>query len=93
MTTMKSRKEMKVKYGRRNVKQSLVIIWSALTKAIEKDKTIADIVVGAKASSEAWKILNGDSSEKTREQTNKNFEGLSMDNSESMKEYIPAQSL
>ena len=32
-------------------------VWNALIKAVEKDKTIAEIVVGAKAPSEAWKIL------------------------------------
>ena len=32
-------------------------VWNARTKAAEKDKTIADIVVGAKSLSEAWKIL------------------------------------
>ena len=70
MTTKKSRGEIEVEYSRRNVKQSL-IIWSALTKATENDKTVSDIVVGAKASSEAWEILNGmveyDSSERARE--------------------------
>ena len=65
---------------------------SALTKAVEKDETIAEIVVGVKFPSEAWKILTrmaeDDSSERVREQTKKNFEGLSMDNAESMKYYI-----
>ena len=78
-------------YGRQIVSQSLSI-WSALTKAVEKDKTIADIVVGAKVPSPAWKILTSmvedDSSERVREQTKKNFEGLSMDNAESRKHYI-----
>ena len=87
MTTKKSRSELEVEYGR-NVEQSLVV-WSALTKAVEKDKTIADIVVGDKAPSEAWKISNSmvedDSSERSRKQTKKNFEGLSMDDAESMK--------
>ena len=36
--------------------QSLTV-WNTLTKAVEKDKTIADIVIGAKAPSSAWKIL------------------------------------
>ena len=91
MPTKKSRSELEVEYGRRNVEQSLVV-WSALTKAVENDRTIADIVVGAKAPSEAWKILNSmvedDSSERAREQAKKNFEGLSMDDRKSMKEYI-----
>ena len=52
MTSKKSRSELEIEYGRRDVEQSLVV-WSALTKAVEKDKTIADIVVGAKAHSEA----------------------------------------
>ena len=57
MTTKKSCSELGAEYGKRNVEQSLVV-WSALTKAVEKDKTIADIVVGAKAPLEARKILN-----------------------------------
>ena len=52
MTSKKSRSELEIEYGRRDVEQSLVV-WSALTKAVEKYKTIADIVVGAKAHSEA----------------------------------------
>ena len=56
------------------MEQSLVV-GSALTKAVEKHKTIADIVVGAKAPSEAWKIMTSmvedDSSERVREQENK----------------------
>ena len=59
---------------------------------MEKDKTIADIVVGAKAPSEAWKILNSmvedDNSDKARELAKKQFEELSMNDDESMKEYI-----
>ena len=70
------------------MEQSLVI-WSTLAKVFEKDKTIADIVVGAKAPSEAWKILTSmveyDSSERAREPVKKNFEESSMDNAESMK--------
>ena len=91
MTTKKSRAELEIDCGRRNVEQSLVV-WSALTKAVEKDKTIADIVQGAKAPSDVWKILNSmvedDSSERARKQAQKIFEGLSMDDAESMKEYI-----
>ena len=71
--------------------QSLTV-WNALRKAVEKDKKIADIVVRAKAPSEAWKILKStvedDSSETAKYQANKNFEGLSMDDAETMKEYI-----
>ena len=52
----KSRRELEREYGRHIVAQSLTV-WSGLTKAKEKDKTIADIVVRAKAPSEAWKIL------------------------------------
>ena len=59
---------------------------------MEKDKTIADIVVGAKAPSEAWKILNSmvedDNSDRARELAKKQFEALSMNDDESMKEYI-----
>ena len=62
--------------------QSL-IVWNALTKAAaEKDKTIADIVVGAKAPPSAWNILKSmvddNSSERTKEQAKKKIEELSM---------------
>ena len=56
MTSKKSQSDFEGEYGRRDVKRSLVV-WSALMKAVE-NKTIADIVVGAKAPSVAWKILN-----------------------------------
>ena len=73
------------------MEQSLVV-WSALTKAVEKDKTLADIVVGAKAPSEAWKILNSmvedDNSDRASELAKNQFEELSMNDDESMKEYI-----
>ena len=91
MTSKKSRSELEREYGRRDVEQSLVV-WSALTKAVEKDKTIADIVVGAKAPSEAWKILNSmfedDNSDRARELAKKRFEELGMNDDESMKGYI-----
>ena len=80
MTTRKSRSELEVESGNWNVEQSLVV-WSALMKPVEKDKMIADIFVGAKASSEAWEILNSmvedESNERVKEQTTKNFQGLS----------------
>ena len=44
MTSKKPRSELGGEYGRRDVERSLVV-WSALTKAVERDKTIADIVV------------------------------------------------
>ena len=74
-------RELEREYGRHFVAQSLTV-GNGLTKAVEKDKTIADIVVEAKAPSSAWKILKSivedDISEKAREQAKKNFEGLSM---------------
>ena len=45
----KLRRDLEREYGRQIVTQSLTP-WNANTKAVEKDKTIADIVVGAKAS-------------------------------------------
>ena len=61
--------------------QSL-IVWNALTKAAEKDKTIANIVVGAKAPPSAWNILKSmvddNSSERAKEQAKKKIEELSM---------------
>ena len=91
LTGDKSRRELEIEYGRQIVAQSLTV-WNGLTKAVEKDKSVAEIVVRAKASSEAWKILKSmvedDSSNRAKEQAKKNFEGLSMDSAESMKEYI-----
>ena len=91
LTGDKSRRELEIKYGRQIVAQSLTV-WNGLTKAVKKDKSVTEIVVRAKAPSEAWKILKSmvedDSSEKAKEQAKKNFEGLSMDSAESMKEYI-----
>ena len=86
-----SRKELEREYGRQLVMQSLTV-WNALTKTVENDNTTADIVVGVKALSEAWKILKSmvddDSSERGKEQAKKNFDELSIDNAESMKEFI-----
>ena len=44
MTGDKSRRELEREYGRHIVAQSLTV-WNGLTKAVEKDKSIADIVV------------------------------------------------
>ena len=91
LTGDKSRRELEIEYGRQIVAQPLTV-WNGLTKAVEKDKSIADIVVRAKAPSEAWKILKSmvedDSSDRAQEQAKKNFEDLSMDSAESVKEYI-----
>ena len=69
MTGDSSRRELEREYGRQIVAQSLTV-WNGLTKAVEKDKTIADTVVRAKAPSEAWKILKSmvedDSSERAK---------------------------
>ena len=71
--------------------QSLTV-WNGPTKAVEKDKSVADIVVRAKAPSGAWKILKtmveDESSDSARELAKKQFEELSMNDDESMKEYI-----
>ena len=91
MTGDKSRRELEREYGRHIVAKSLTV-WNGLTKAVEKDKSIADIVVRAKAPSEAWKILKSmvedESSDRARELAKKQFEELSMNDDESMKEYI-----
>ena len=90
MTGDNSRRELEREYGRQIVAQSLTV-WNGLTKAVEKDRTIADMVV-AKAPSSAWKVLKStvedDSSERAREQAKNQFEELSMNDAESMKEYI-----
>ena len=61
--------------------QSL-IVWNALAKAVEKGKTITDIVVGAKAPPSAWNILKSmvddNSSERAKEQAKQKFEESSM---------------
>ena len=84
MTGDKSRRELEREYGRHIVAQS--------TKAVEKDKSIADIVVRAKAPSKAWKILKSmiedELSDGARELAKKQFKELSMNDDESMKEYI-----
>ena len=71
--------------------QSLTV-WNGLTKAVEKDKSIANIVVRAEAPSEAWKILKSmvedESSDRARELAKKQFEELSTNDDESVKEYI-----
>ena len=71
MTGDNSRRELEREYGRQIVAQSLTV-WNGPTKAVEKNKTIADIVVRAKAPSAAWKILKSmvgdDSSERAKEQ-------------------------
>ena len=62
------------------------------SKESEKDKSIADIVVRAKAPSEAWKILKStvedENSDRARELAKKRFEELSMNDDKFMKEYI-----
>ena len=56
MTGDISRRELEREQGRQIDTQSLTVC-NAFTKAVNKDKTVADIVVGAKSSSEAWMIL------------------------------------
>ena len=56
MTGDKSRRELESEYGIHIVAKSLTV-WNGLTKAVEKYKSIADIVVRAKAPPEEWKIL------------------------------------
>ena len=85
MTGDSSRRELEREYGRQIVAQSLTV-YNGLTKAVDKDKTIADIVVRAKAPSKA--MDEDDSSEWAKEQAKKKIQGLSMDDAETMKEYI-----
>ncbi|CAN0447468.1 unnamed protein product [Ascophyllum nodosum] len=74
LTGDKSRRELEIEYGRQIVAQSLTV-WNGLTKAVEKDKSVAEIVVRAKAPSEAWKILKSmvedDNSDRAKEQAKK----------------------
>ena len=52
LTGDKSRRELEIEYGRQIVAQSLAV-WNGLTKSVEKDKSVAEIVVRAKDTSEA----------------------------------------
>ena len=91
MTGDKPRRELEIEYGRQIVAQSLTV-WNGVTKAVEKDKSVADIVVRAKAPSEPWQILKSmvedDNSNRPIEMAKKQFEELSMNDDESMKKYI-----
>ena len=92
MSRDKSRRELEKEYGRHIVAQSLTV-WNGLRKAAEKDKSIADIVVRAKALSEARKILKSmvedeKTSDRASELAKKQFEELSMNDDKYMKEYI-----
>ena len=88
LTGDKSSGELEIEYGRPIMAQSLTV-WNGLTNSVEKNKSIADIVVRAKAPSEAWKMLKSmvedDNSNRAKEQAKKNFEGLSMNSAECMK--------
>ena len=70
MTGDKLCRQLEREYGRHIVAQSLTV-WNGLTKSVEKDNTIAGIVVRAKAPSETWKILKSmvedDSSDRVKE--------------------------
>ena len=87
LTRGRSRRELEIEYGTQIVAQSLTV-WNGLTKAVEKDKSVAEIVVRAKAPSDVWKILKSMVEDDKSEQAKKNFEGLSMESAERMKEYI-----
>ena len=74
------------------LKNELLSVWSTLTKAAEDHKTIGEIVIGAKNTSEAWKIWTSmvadEDREKAKEHAKTNFEESIMNNAESTKEYI-----
>ena len=86
-----SRRELEREYGRQIVAQSLTV-WNGLTKAVEKNKTTADIVVRAKLRqrhgrySKVWSRMTVAKGQKSRPR--KTLKDLSMDDAESMKEYI-----
>ena len=63
--------------------QSLTV-WIGLTKAVEKDKTIAD----RGTSQSSVRGMEDDSGERARELAKKQSEELSLNDAESMKEYI-----
>ena len=91
MTTKKSRAELEREYGRTIVGDSLCV-WSPLTKAIEKDRSISETVMNAKAPSPAWAILTSmvedQNGTHARENAENDFESLSMTVDESMREYV-----
>ena len=79
MTGDKSRRELEIEYDTQIVAQSLTV-WNGLMKAAEKDKSVADILVRAKAPSEAWKILKSmvkdDNSNRAKERAKKTLKHL-----------------
>ena len=79
MTTKNSRPELDREYGQKIVSDSLCV-WAALTKAVERDRSISDIVVNAKSPSQAWILLTSmvddQHSIHAKENTESEFESL-----------------
>ena len=67
-------------------------VWNALTKALERDRSISDIVMNAKSPSQAWIILTSIVEDLTsihvKENAEIKFESLSMIVGESAREHV-----
>ena len=67
-------------------------VWSALNKAVKRDRSILDIVMNAKAPSQAWIILTSmvedQNGTHAQENAENDFESLSMIVDESAREYV-----
>ena len=51
----KERRELDARHGKESVNKAIAV-WSGLVKAIEKDKTLLDMIITTGSPSEAWKI-------------------------------------
>ena len=91
LTTKKSRVELNQEYGRTIVDKSLCV-WAALSKAVERDRSTSEMVMSAKAPSQAWILLismvEDENSIHARENAENDFESLSMIVNESAREYV-----
>lgn len=86
-----TRRELEEKHSRIMVEQSL-FAWSGLTRSLERDQALLDLVVNAGSPSEAWKALEGlaglETNEAAAERTKRDFEKLEMKEVESVRSYF-----
>lgn len=86
-----TRRELEETHGKLMVEQSF-FAWSGLTRSLEHDQTLLDLVVTAGSPSEAWKILESlaelETSEAAGERAKRDFEKLEMEEGESIQSYF-----
>lgn len=86
-----TRRELEETHGKLMVEQSL-FAWSALTRSLERDQKLLDLVVTAGSPSEAWKVLEGlaglETNEAAGERIKRDFEKLEMEEGESVRSYF-----